>query len=77
PPYSPDLNPIENIWFMLKALAIKMFPDIINGSGDTEEYRKAIEDCLKVAWDILPDLLFESLIESIPRRIVVYIKAKG
>lgn len=36
PPYSLDLNPIENAWFALKVLALKMFPDIMNGSGNTE-----------------------------------------
>ena len=77
PPYSPDLNPIENIWYALKALALKMFPDVMNGSGDTEAHRTNIEQCLQAAWNALPDSLFESLIESMPRRMEACIAAKG
>jgi hypothetical protein len=77
PPYSPDLNPIENIWFALKALALKMFPDIMDGSGDSEEQIQKIEECLQVAWKALPDSLFDSLIESMPRRVAACIEAKG
>ena len=37
PPYSLDLNPIENIWHTIKCLALKMFPEIMNGKGTSEE----------------------------------------
>jgi transposase len=77
PPYSPDLNPIENAWHALKVLANKMFPDIINAKGETEQDRKNVEEALSKAWDALPDSLFESLIESMPRRIEACIEAKG
>jgi hypothetical protein len=75
----PDLNPIENVWHQLiiKALALKMFPGVMNGTEDTEEIRKNIEDCLKATWDALPDSLFESLIESTPRRVAACIAAEG
>lgn len=77
PPYSPDLNPFENAWFALKALAPKMFPDIMNGSGNTEEHRVKIGECLQAAWRALPDSLFESLIESMPQRVAACITAEG
>jgi hypothetical protein len=52
-----------------------MFPDIINATGEIEQDRKNVEEALSIAWNILPDSLFESLIESMPRRIKAYIEA--
>ena len=75
PPYSPDLNPIENLWHAMKCLALKMFPEIMSGSGKSGRYK--VEECLKAAWEALDESLFEELIESMPRRIADYIAAKG
>ena len=77
PPYSPDLNPIEHAWYALKKLVLKMFPEIMNCSGESEEDRANLEEALKVAWEALPNSLFESLIESMPRRIEACIAANG
>ena len=77
PPYSLDLNPIENAWSELKKLAMKMFPEVMKSTGKSEEVIKAIEEALKAAWDALPDSLFESLVESMERRIDACILAKG
>ena len=54
PPYSPDLNPIKQVWFHMK-----------------------LEKALIEAWDALPSLLFESLIDSMERRVNACWKAKG
>jgi hypothetical protein len=77
PPYSPDLNPIENVWHAMKCLALKMFPEIMNGSGETEEDIRKVEECLKAAWDALPNTLFEDLIRSMEKRIKMCIAADG
>ena len=47
--WPPYLNSIENIWFALKALALKMFPDIMDGSESSEDEIKRIEECLQGA----------------------------
>jgi biotin synthase-related radical SAM superfamily protein len=54
-----------------------MFLDIINATGETEQDYKNVEEALSIAWDALPDSLFESLIKSMPRRIKAYIEANG
>ncbi len=37
PPYNPDLNPIENLWALLKAEMYKQFPELSDmpNTGDT------------------------------------------
>jgi DDE superfamily endonuclease/Transposase len=77
PPYSPDLNPIENAWHAMKCLALKMFPEIMNGGGKSEEDIKQVEECLKAAWIALPSGLFEGYIESMERRVKMCIQAEG
>ena len=49
PPYSLDLNPIENAQSTLKKLAIKMFLEVMTSTGKSEEDIKAVEEALKAA----------------------------
>ena len=77
PPYSPDLNLIKNTWQELKKRAQEMFLAVIACKGNSEEDRQRLESCLQAAWDTIPQEFFDILLESIPRRIEVYIKAKG
>jgi hypothetical protein len=61
----------------LKKLAMKMFLEVMTSTGKSEEDIKAVEEALKAAWDALPNSLFESLVESMERRIDACILAKG
>ena len=77
PPYSPDLNPIENVWYALKALALKRHPEVMTNRSQSEEAITELEEALKETWEHLPESLFESLIESMPRRIQACLDAQG
>ena len=76
PPYSPDLNPIEHIWWHLKALVLKNQPEI-ETMGAGEQALKALENALIEAWNDPPSSLFEQCADSMPYRVKVVIDAKG
>jgi len=61
PPYSPDLNPIEHIWWLLKKKVVDMFPEVAADPGETEWHRQRLESCLQAAWDCLPKETFDVL----------------
>lgn len=68
PPYSPDLNPIENIWGILKTNMGKRKNEITNVN-----FTKIIIE----EWDkIAPDIVFKT-INSMPTRLAKIIKNKG
>jgi hypothetical protein len=77
PPYSPDLNPIEHIWWHLKTRVCEMFPDVAADKSESEHSRQRLESCLQAAWDTLDKEIFDKLYESMPRRIAACIKADG
>lgn len=68
PPYSPDLNPIEHLWWALKKQVYKDYPELLQiGKADSDlEY---FCECLKSAWRRIPRALIKTLIMSIPRRL--------
>ena len=71
------MNPIEHVWKALKELVAVTFLEVMKNTSETEEARKELEEALQSAWDALPNSLFESLIEGMPRRIQALLDAKG
>jgi transposase len=67
PPYSPDLNPIENIWAVLKAKAAVKEP------RTHEELKKALED----AWAELTPTRFRAFADSMQRRMQLVVESGG
>jgi transposase len=68
PSYSPDLNPIENLWSHLKRVL-----------GTYDQHPRGILelwDRVQAKWEIEPQVC-QDLIESMPRRIAAVIKDKG
>jgi len=67
PPYSPDLNPIENLWSLLKHLVQQRSPT------DFESLRHAVID----AWRSVSPNVCRNLVESMNRRLSAVIELGG
>lgn len=67
PSQSPDLNPIENLWAILKRRV----------GQKTHTSPSALFAALKNEWENVPAAIFQNLIDSMPRRCREVIKNKG
>lgn len=67
PANSPDLNPIENLWAMLKENVAKRNPK-------TKEELKTV---LLEEWDCISQEKIDDLIDSMPKRINQCLAANG
>ena len=77
PPYSPDLNPIEHIWFHLKSKALELHPELKYLTGSVDFVREKLGEALREAWEALPQSLFDSILGSMKRRCEAVIAAEG
>lgn len=77
PPYSPDLNPIEHVWWLLKKMLVDQYPQLSESKGESEDDVKALEEALKDCWDQLPGETFDALYQSMPDRVEACIQANG
>jgi transposase len=77
PPNSPDMNPIEHIWRVLKAALYARFPDTVAIRGGPETVRKELGRRLQIVWEDLEPEVFDNLIMSMPRRVAALYNAKG
>jgi len=77
PPYSPDLNPIEQIWFQLKKLVYEVNPEMDNLSGGEEKVREELAKALKEAWERIDQKYFDALWQSMERRCQAVLRADG
>ena len=77
PPYSPDLNPIEYIWWHLKVRVYEMFPEVAKDKSESEYARQRLESCIQAAWDTLDKGIFDNLYLSMESRMEACIAAKG
>jgi transposase len=69
PPYSPDLNPIENIWAFLK----KGLRNLAEPPLNLEELHVQVVRL----WDLIPLTFIRHLYESMPRRMQLCLKNRG
>lgn len=76
PPYSPDLNPIENLWALLKAEILKCHPELKH-LPNNESTLDILLEAAQEAWESLNIEIFEHLSETMPHRVADVIKYEG
>lgn len=68
-PQSPDINPLEHLWYHMKQ-ELNKYPT--HPKGVWEIWERAAE-----VWNKIPPEVCQNLIKSMPRRLEAVIKAKG
>jgi transposase len=76
PPYSPDLNPIENLWAIMKKEIYKNHPELEH-TLDTEETLIALVAAAQEAWHSIDEAILYNLAMTMPHRVAAVIKAEG
>jgi DDE superfamily endonuclease len=67
PPQSPDLNPIENLWHIVKQQVFQAKPTSLSD----------LDQIVQKYWNDISPLMCQRLIASMPRRIAACIAAEG
>src|SRR5579859_743109 len=65
PAYSPDMNPIEELWAHLKAELHRRYPDMKSLQGTQATIKQKLQDRLWEIWWDIGENVFDSLIDSI------------
>jgi hypothetical protein len=76
PPHSPDMNPIEHVWRLLKLEIDRQHPDLYTLKNNAADIAK-LKGWIKEAWDRLDQGVIDRLILSMPRRVRALRRAKG
>jgi len=76
PPYSPDLNTIENIWVILKDRINKMHPQL-EDMGRTQEACDALARAIVEEWNAIPQEIIDRAIIRMKGRVSDCLHAKG
>ena len=73
PPNSPDLNPIENVWMLLKRRLRKRFSEVEQRPHSAADLFHAAQE----EWALIPQDVIDSLVESMPERLQAVLDANG
>jgi hypothetical protein len=68
PPYSPDLNPIENLWFLLKKRILEKYPDMAMYPV-SDESMDFLVACAQEVWLEIEEEVIENVINSMKSRL--------
>jgi hypothetical protein len=75
PPYSPDLNPIENVWALLKGTINEAHPEFNSQSG--VEILPQLKNAAEEAWEAMGEELLDRLSITMKNRCQAVIDARG
>jgi hypothetical protein len=76
PAHSPDLNPIEHLWALLKRKIKELYPDVWELKKNTLDIAEFTRILQEVWWKI-DQADIDNLIQSLPRRLAAVKKARG
>ena len=76
PPYSPDLNPIENLWALMKAEIYRLHPEL-EFADDTIATLEALIVAAKEAWHAIDQSILYNLSITMPHRVKAVIDVEG
>lgn len=76
PPYSPDSNPIENLWALMKGIIYERFPELEKAPDNNDTLEQLIE-AAKVAWHAIDERTLMHLCDSMPHRVQAVLLAEG
>jgi len=75
--YLPDLNPIENVWSLVKDKLYKHYPELYLMRGDVNVVKKTREEAITNGWEVLNSKVFTTLAGSMVDRRKAIIKPDG
>jgi len=76
PPYSPDMNPIEHVWAIMKQWIVKHYPEL-SKMGKSQAAYDQLAEVIVEAWDALDQEYIDKLIRGMPKRVKTLRIAKG
>jgi hypothetical protein len=76
PPYSPDLNPIKNLWALLKVEIYFRYPEL-QDAPNTVETLELLIHATKTTWETFDKTIINRLIDTMEHRVNSVIKSKG
>lgn len=76
PPYSPDLNPIKNLWALVKAEIYQLYPEL-DSAPDNEETLGRLIVASQEAWHSIDIGILHRLAMTMEHRVKAVLDADG
>jgi hypothetical protein len=76
PPYSPDLNPIENLWALTKAKTYELHPELERATRYRGNSATAYSSSYE-AWNAIDERVLHNLCHTMPHRVQAILRADG